>query len=197
MHEISLCFSLCAILVISRKDVGIIPWKGPLIMLKSLLLTLTFTIIPLTADVFAQGRAPAVEPEMGISIEEYQEVHAGPEKGFDFTQATPGVSAAIVKQAKALTGQGQLAAKNVARNPNAYAGKEKAPAPIWTLLALTALPFGLWLLLRQTFPKDISTVASQGAHPEGPEAITIDLASEREKRKSLEEDDEDKHTKVG
>lgn len=168
--------------------------EGVQIMLKklSVLLTLGFLYLP---SAYSQGRAPAVEPEMGISIDEYTEVHSGPEKGFDFTQANPGVSAAIVKQqARGLTGQNQLPSNVQARNPNSYAPKERAPAPIWTLLALTALPFGLWLLLRQTFPKDVGPMTNH-AHPEGPEAITIDLASEREKRKSFE-DDEDKSTKV-
>ena len=165
-------------------------------MRKSLFILTCLTLISSLQVLHAQGRAPAVEPEMGISIEEYEEVHSGPEKGFDFTQANPGVSADMNKQARVLTGQKQLTANTNVRSPNSVRAKEKAPSPAWTLIALTALPFGLWLLLRQTFPKDTGPVP-QSDHASGSEGVTIDLASERQKRQSFEDDDEDKHTKVG
>ncbi len=195
MHEISLCCRFCAILVISRNDVGKIPRKGSS-MSKCLFALCSLTLLFSLQTAKAQGRAPAVEPEMGISIEEYQEVHSGPEKGFDFNGTTPGVSAHKNKQARTLTGQSKLPPRRgTTRTPNATTNPT-APSPLWTLFALTALPFGLWLLLRQTFPKDTAPTPNS-SQTDSSEAITIDLASERMKRKSFEEDEEDKHTKAG
>lgn len=195
MHEISLCRSTCAILIISRNDVGKIPRKGSF-MLKCLSVLCSLTLFISLQSAMAQGRAPAVEPEMGISIEEYQEVHSGPEKGFDFTGSTPGVSAHKDRQARTLTGQAKLPPRRGgARTPSATT-QAKAPSPMWTLFALTALPFGLWLLLRQTFPKDTAPTPNS-SQSDSSEAITIDLATERMKRKSFEDDEEDKHSNVG
>lgn len=165
-------------------------------MSKSLFVLCSLTILLTFQTAKANGRAPAVEPEMGISIEEYQEVHSGPEKGFDFTNKTPGVSAHKERQARTLTGQAKLPPRRgTTRTPNSVNGTS-APSPVWTLIALTALPFGLWLLLRQTFPKD-SAPTPTPAETDSSEAITIDLASERAKRKSFEDDEEDKHTRAG
>ncbi len=165
-------------------------------MLKSLSVLFSLALLISLQSAMAQGRAPAVEPEMGISIEEYQEVHSGPEKGFDFTGSTPGVSAHKEKQARTLTGQTKLPPRRgTTRNPSATT-QAGSPSPLWTLFALTALPFGLWLLLRQTFPKDTAPTPGS-SEAESSEAITIDLASERMKRKSFEDDEEDKHSNVG
>ena len=117
-------------------------------MLKQLSIVLFLTLL-ISAYAQAQGRAPAVEPEMGISIDEYEEVHSGPEKGFDFTQANPGVSAAVNQQTRPLTGQNPIST----RTPNSVTTKERAPSPIWTLIALTALPLAYGCYCAKHFPR--------------------------------------------
>lgn len=119
------------------------------------------------------GRAPAVEPVTGISIDQYREVDPKSDPGFNWKQN---------------------ASKHIHFNTNtskrAPASYESTTSKTMTavfLIAIAAFPIALWFTLMKSFPTTPESTPESVPH----EAITIDLAAERSKREDKMIDDDD------
>ncbi len=141
----------------------------------SLLLILSITAFILSSSVF--GRAPAVEPVTGISIDQYQEVDPKKDPGFNWNQDKS-------KHIR-LKNEGQ-------RTPAAYDSKSSIAMTVIFILGIVSFPIALWFTLMKSFPEaptNQELPTSQGT--------TIDLAAERSRRKEQSEDsmetDDDVH----
>lgn len=121
------------------------------------------------------GRAPAVEPVTGISIDQYREVDPKEDKGFDWHQDS---SKFTRFKNNRTTGQ---------RASVAYDSSASTTMSVVFLVAIVAFPIALWFTLMKSFPNTPSSSPENSGH----QSVTIDLATERSKREEKEGEEDD------
>ncbi len=125
----------------------------------------------------AFGRAPAVDPIRGISIDDYREVDPNKDPGFNWNKGDTVVDTSLITTRE--PAQKALIAKTKSQNKN---------WPTYIFLAsLITLPFVLWLSVMKGLEE-----SERHAHQESPSGSmnlphhdnTVDLMAERNKRES-------------
>ncbi len=123
------------------------------------------------------GRAPAVEPVTGISIDQYREVDPKKDPGFNWNQN----SSQFVRF--------KTGARTASRSTASYDSTTSTTMTAVFLLAIVAFPIALWFTLMKSFPSTPTSTPENSTH----ESVTIDLAAERSKREDQESSDDDDH----
>lgn len=133
----------------------------------------TLALLLFLSSLMAFGRAPAVEPVTGIDIGKYKEVDPSQDPGFNWKQSD------YVQETSLIT----------TRKPaeKALIERTKAQRKSWPtyafLIGLVTLPFALWYsIMKGLEGKEESTTATANI-TENYTNNTVDLHSEREKRK--------------
>ncbi len=125
----------------------------------------------------AFGRAPAVEPVTGISIDQYREADPKKDPGFNWHQDS---SKYVRLKTDNRTGQ---------RSTASYDSPSSVTMTAIFLLAIVAFPIALWFTLMKSFPAAPASTPEDTAH----QSVTIDLAAERSRREEKESSDDDDH----
>lgn len=144
---------------------------------KTSLLLIIYSVGTFFFSLSSFGRAPAVEPVTGISIDQYREVDPKSDPGFNWKQDA---SRHIHFNTDTVSRR---------RAPANYASTTSTTMTTVFLLAIVAFPIALWFTLMKSFPTAPESIPE--STPE--QAVTIDLAAERSKReeKAASEEDND------
>lgn len=126
------------------------------------------------------GRAPAVEPIRGISIDQYQETDPARDPGFNWKQED------YVQETSLITTRVPAETALINRTSN-----QKKSWPTYAfLVSLLALPFVLWYSVMKGLNSQDSA-PGHGAIPTEEVSNTYDLGEERRKRQQSETDPDD------
>lgn len=140
-------------------------------------------MIALSFSFTLQARSPAVDPVMGISIEEYEHVDPSTAKGFDFSS---GKANQIGERSDNTTTQGPIRRPAITpeqvKTAQSLGAEENAKTPMWVgiLLAATCIvmPLAIWGL-----------VFRPQSHAGRPNAEVSNLEEARNQKKAREEQD--------
>lgn len=124
------------------------------------------------------GRAPAVEPVRGISIEQYQETNPATDPGFNWKEAD------YVQETSLITTRVPAEAALINRTSN----QSKSWPTYVFLVSLLTLPFVLWYSVMKGLESP-ETDPSESISSSENVASTYNLSEERKKRQQSEKDD--------
>lgn len=124
----------------------------------------------LTCSAF--GRAPAVEPVSGISIEKYQEVDPNTDPGFNWRQSP------YVQETTLVTTRSPAERKLI----NQTQSQRKSWPTYVFLVSLLGLPFALWYSIMKGLEEKTPEQATGYQVASDAATNTIDFNQEREKR---------------
>lgn len=110
-------------------------------MITKLIFTMLLMIVLLPA--YAAGRAPAVQPVSGISIDDYKEVPPSQAKGYEFAKGKP---KAINRQTASNINLVNIENKS---SKQVYGSDASWPLSIF-LFILISLPFALWFTIMKS-----------------------------------------------
>lgn len=133
----------------------------------------TLTLLFFLLSLMSFGRAPAVEPVTGIDIGKYKEVDPSQDPGFNWKQSD------YVQETSLIT----------TRRPaeKALIDRTKAQRKSWPtyvfLFGLVTLPFALWYSIMKGLEGKEERTVTEATSTEAYTNNTVDLHSEREKRK--------------
>lgn len=115
-------------------------------------------------------RAPAVDPVMGLSIEEYEKVDPADATPFDFTEQSTEPTA--------------ISAPLAPRSLQQTSSESKGP-PTYFYILMSLLPFVIWYGVMKNLESLEEEVVTENI-----EDNTFDLNAQREKRAALDQNDD-------
>ncbi|MCR9203495.1 MAG: hypothetical protein NXH75_02890 [Halobacteriovoraceae bacterium] len=124
------------------------------------------------------GRAPAVEPVRGISIEQYQETNPATDPGFNWKEEN------YVQETSLITTRVPAEAALINNTSN----QSKSWPTYLFLVSLLTLPFVLWYSVMKGLESP-ETDPSESISSSENVASTYNLSEERKKRQQSDEDD--------
>lgn len=133
----------------------------------------TLAIIFFISSMMAFGRSPAVEPITGIDIGKYKEVDPAQDPGFNWKQGD------YVQETSLITTRRPAEKALIERT---RAQKKSWPTYLF-LFGLITLPFALWYSIMKGLEGKENHSSTAVASTENYTNNTVDLHSEREKRK--------------